>query len=239
MSVIDQYCTENAGDFAGTACEFYLATDDECDLLKTTTTLCTIFDKGRCQPFELVKHIVTGQLKSFNASPQFLQEYDDIVAHVTEHLLQARLQKGAKLPIFLEFIRRAAGRHIIDRLRQTRKKEQRNVRLVPKAEKDETLAQNELDENTFSPVIQAIEPFPAEILLEKMIQKLAERTVQEQDAKAKTMYLRQEMVFRALLHRRDQNMSEKDAIQEIAARLGKEPRTIYRDIEALEKFLHS
>ena len=238
MSVIDQYCTENARDFDGIVCEFYLATDDECALLKTTTMRDNI-DKGSCKPFELVKHIVTGQLKRFNASPQFLQESDDIVAHVTEHLLQARLQKGAKLPILLEFIRRAAGCHLIDRLRQTRKEEQRNVPLVTKAAKDEPLAQNEIDETKFASPTQSVEPFPAEILLEKMLQKLAERTTQAGDPKTKTMCLRQEMVFRAMIHRRDQNISEKDAIQDIAARLGKEPRTIYRDIEALENFLRS
>ena len=56
MDVIGQYCKGKETRFEGKECAFYLPPTDECDLLKTGATLQTIWDKGRCVPFDLIKN---------------------------------------------------------------------------------------------------------------------------------------------------------------------------------------
>ena len=148
------------------------------------------------------------------------------------------LEKGATLPILFAFIKRAVGRHVIERLRRIRKIEQRHVRIVTKTDNEESLANNEIDENTFSS-IQASSPVPTDLLLEKMLRSLAERIEQEGDPKVKKKYHRQEIVFFVFLHRRESTVSDVEAIQEIAERFGKDQRTIYRDIEELKEYLRA
>ena len=235
MSVIDQYCKENAERFNGKACEFDLPPTDECELLKNETRLQTIFDKGRCQPFELVKNIVKAHLCSFKMP----QEYDDIVAHVTERVMQQHLKKGATLPVLMGFIKRVAACHIIDKFRQQGKDRKRFVRLVTKSNNDERLTKDEIDETMLTADMPANSAISEKFLLDEMLQALGERTDQEADPKQKFTYKRQEMVFIDLIHLRNHGYSKEDAIPELAHRFNRASRTIYRDIEALEQFLRS
>ena len=232
MNVIDRYCRGKEERFQGMECAFYLPSLEECKLLKIETTLREIFDKGRCQPFERVKEKVKIAIPS-----TLFQECDDIAAHVTERVMQKPLplEEGATLPILLAFIKRAVGRHVIDRLRQLRKIEQRHVRIVRTADSEEHLTKNEVDEK----ILQGSSPFPADSLLEKMLHKLAERIAQEGDPKVRKKYHRQELVFFAFLHRREREFSDFEMVRELSERFGKDQRTIYRDIEEIKEYLRS
>lgn len=244
MNVIDQYCKGKEGRFQGKDCAFYLP-PDECDLLKTKLTLQMIFDKGRCQPFELVKHIVTGQLKKILDKQEYenivtFQKYnDDIVADVTDRIMQERLNAGAKLPILITFIERVSINAIISKRRQYRKEQKRFVRLVTKSGKDDQLAKNELDEAAFAADMQMIPSDSEQSLLDNMLQALGERIEQEADSKKRFLYKRQEQLFFKLLHLRDQGYSKKDAIEELATQFHCSTRTIRRDLEELEQYLRS
>ena len=222
MSVIDEYCRGKETRFEGKECAFYLPSSEECELLKIEATLREIFDKGRCQPFEIIKKEVKKIV--FSNYPMFREESEDIVNEVSIRFVRQSLplRKGATTKALTAFIRTVAVNYIMDQYRQ-----QHNRPQIAKNEIDET---NSLDIST--------EPYSSEqFLFEDILQALAKRAERESDPKKRFMYKRQESMFFKWKDLREQGYSNEEAVTELAKQFDRTTRTIRRDLEALEQFL--
>ncbi len=237
MSVIDQYCRGKEVRFEGKECAFYLPPSEECELLKREATLREIFEKGRCQPFEIIKKEVKKII--FSNYPMFRDESEDIANEVSIRFVKQSLplKKGATTEALTAFIRRVTVNCIVDKYRQQRSRPQM-LRMVMKLNKDEPLAKNEIDETT-SRAISLELSFSEQFWFDDMLEALLDRAARESDQKKKLTYKRQELMFFKLIHLRDQGYSKDDAIIELAKQFHRTTRTIYRDLEELEKCLQA
>ena len=94
-----------------------------------------------------------------------------------------------------------------------------------------------IDDHTQLDAIESPSPAPAPELLESIKTLLAKRAKLEKGKKRKSIYQRQYIVFCDLKHLLRQGIPRRKAIEEIAAALGENIKTIYLDIKEIQEYL--
>ncbi|GAK50031.1 hypothetical protein U14_01256 [Candidatus Moduliflexus flocculans] len=195
----------------------------ECDLL-TNRLMQDIFERGRCQPDEMVKAAVRGRLAYFNDRlPQDVKaEYENALPfEIAENIKRQQLKKGASLPVLKGYINRTVFFEIP------------KVLAKDGLLDEETESADELD--------RVPEPggwvLPLTGLLEQIHEALARRVCHETKIKRREILIRQHQIFLRLTALLEEDMSANSAKQIVADELGIKRKMLERDLDDIENYL--
>ena len=195
----------------------------ECDLLKDAP-MQAIFERGRCQPFEMVKAAVRGRLAYFaDCLPRDVKtEYANALpVELAEKIKAQQLKKGFSLPVLKGYINRTVYSEI------------------PKILAKEGLFHDEAATTTDFDRIPIPESqfMPLTGLLDQIQETLAERIRHESKIKRKQIAMRQHQIFLRLLALLEEDVALNSAKQIIADELGLNRKMLERDLDEIEEFL--
>ena len=195
----------------------------ECDLLKASS-LQAIFERGRCQPDEMVKAAARGRLAQFaDRLPRDVRlEYENVLPfELSEKIKAQQLKKGYSLPILKGYINKTAYFEI------------------PRAlAKDGYLGEDDEAMDDVNQIPQPETPvMPLTGLLSQIAELLAERARNEKKLKRKQICVRQHGMYLRIIALLEADADANRAKQLIADEFGINRKMLQRDLDEIEEFL--
>jgi hypothetical protein len=295
MDLVRSVCAGAGNRFGETVCEYYVRLTAECDLL-IQAKMETIFEKGRCNPYNILKSAVKKNLiKYMNLlgvkDPNDLQKYIlSIIYPLSHRLKDIRLKKGHNLAVLIGYIKKASYTEVILYLQSEgllEKKMCGSCKFLSELKpyiclRENIDAQNNgvtlLKDNPFyqkkrsktdkcqegfqSRIFKSVDEYTNydskdghklipeklknngiedkslnRIEIEKINQILKKRAINTKHKNTKKIYKRQYNVFINLYSYIFEGYSIRKAIQLIAIKIGKNVKTIERDINDIRTFL--
>lgn len=134
IDLVERYCRGAGGRFGGERCPDLFVLTGECRLLKDYE-LRESFEKGRCQPEDMLRKIISWKLHKYNrqfngkvfealsVSPGNVRKaianyIDSLTFEAATRMKSKRLRSGSTLPILREYIKITAYRIVIDALKE-------------------------------------------------------------------------------------------------------------------------
>lgn len=102
-NLVDYFCEGLGRRFGGIPCEHYHPSTGECTLLKQFV-LKEIFEKGRCQPFEILKRAVQKHLEKYRDLVNPGEHVDAMAFELSERIKRQRLRQGFKIYVLKGYI---------------------------------------------------------------------------------------------------------------------------------------
>lgn len=106
-NLIRYFCKGTGRRFDGIACEHYHHTTAECALLRKFG-LNEIFEKGRCDPFEMLKKAVEKHLKKYRDIVNPGEHVEAIAFELLDRVKRQRLRQGFKIYVLKGYINKSA-----------------------------------------------------------------------------------------------------------------------------------
>lgn len=190
----------------------------ECDLLKASS-LQAIFERGRCQPDEMVKAAARRRLAQFSDRlPRDVRlEYENVLPfELSEKIKAQQLKKGFSLPVLKGYINQTVYFEI--------------PRMLAK--------DGYLGENGEAEIPQPETPvMPLTGLLSQIAETLAERARNEKKLKRKQICVRQHGIYLRIIALLEEDADANRAKQRIADEFGINRKMLQRDLDEIEEFL--
>jgi len=112
MDLVRSFCAGVGHRFGGAICKYYVRLTAECDLLKKAK-METIFEKGRCNPYNILKSAVKRNLIKYNDLIDVKEHISPIIFMLLNRLKDIRLKKEHKLPVLIGYIKKASYTEVI------------------------------------------------------------------------------------------------------------------------------
>lgn len=290
MDLIRLFCAGAGHLFGGAVCEYYVPLTGECDLLKQAK-METIFEKGRCNPYNILKSAVKKNLIKYKDLIDVQEHKNSIIFILSNRLKDIRLKKGHNLAVLIGYINKASYTEVILLLQSEgllEKKMCGNCIFLSELKpyvcmresidvrnnditqlKDNPFYQkkriktDKCEEGFQSRIIKSVNEFtdcdskdsPKPIIpeklknngmlgrsldrieIEKINQVLKKRVMNTKHKNTKKIYKRQHNVFINLYNYFSEGYSIRKTIELIAIKIGKNVKTIERDINDIRTFL--
>lgn len=195
----------------------------ECDLLKASS-LQAIFERGRCQPDEMVKAAARGRLAQFaDRLPRDVRlEYENVLPfELSEKIKAQQLKKGFSLPVLKGYINQTVYFEIPRTLA-----------------KDGYLGEDDEAMDDVNQIPQPETPvMPLTGLLGQIAEVLAERARAEKKLKRKQICVRQHGIYLRIIALLEEDADANRAKQLIACEFGINRKMLQRDLDEIEEFL--
>ena len=195
----------------------------ECDLLKASS-LQAIFERGRCQPDEMVKAAARGRLAQFaDRLPRDVRlEYENVLPfELSEKIKAQQLKKGFSLPVLKGYINQTVYFEIPRTLA-----------------KDGYLGEDDEAMDDVNQIPQPETPvMPLTGLLGQIAEVLAERARAEKKLKRKQICVRQHGIYLRIIALLEEDADANRAKQRIADEFGINRKMLQRDLDEIEEFL--
>ena len=291
MDLVRLFCAGAGNRFDGAVCEYYVRLTGECNLLKQEK-METIFIKGRCNPYNILKSAVKKNLMKYKHLIDVQEYIPSIVFILSNRLKDIRLKKGHNLAVLIGYINKASYTEVILFLQNEGLLEKKmcgsciflselkpyicrreNIEVINngvaqlkdnpfylKERKKTDKCQEGFQSHTFLsingdkdhdstdnyklPITEKFEDFSTfeksdnRIEIEELKEILKKRAINTKHKNTKKIYKRQHNVFVNLYHYISEGYSIRKAIQLIATKIGKNVKTIERDIDDIRTFLN-
>ena len=195
----------------------------ECDLLKASS-LQAIFERGRCQPDEMVKAAARRRLAQFSDRlPRDVRlEYENVLPfELSEKIKAQQLKKGFSLPVLKGYINQTVYFEIPRTLA-----------------KDGYLGEDDEAMDDVNQIPQPETPvMPLTGLLGQIAEVLAERARAEKKLKRKQICVRQHGIYLRIIALLEEDADANRAKQRIADEFGINRKMLQRDLDEIEEFL--
>lgn len=292
MDLIRLFCAGAGHRFGGAVCEYYVSFTGECDLLKQEK-MERIFEKGRCDPYNILKSAVKKNLKKYKDLINIQEHKNSVIFILSNRFKDIRLKKGHNLAVLIGYINKASYTEVILLLQSEGLLEKKicgnciflselkpyvclreNIDVLSNGVqqvKDNPFYQkkrNKIDkcqegfqsrifksvnefknrdsEDNHKPIIMheklrnngVLDSSLDRIEIEKMNQILKKRVIGTKHKNTKKIYKRQHNVFINLYNYISEGYSIRKSIELIAKNIGRNVKTIERDISDIRTFLN-
>jgi len=112
MDLIRLFCGGAGQLFGGVVCEYYVSLPGECNLLKQAK-METIFEKGRCKPYNILKSAVKKNLIKYKDLIDVQEHKNSITFLLSNRLKDVHLKKGHNLAVLVGYINKASYTEVI------------------------------------------------------------------------------------------------------------------------------
>jgi len=257
------YCKGEGGRFRGVVCKHYDA--KECRLLKGRP-MKVIFDKGRCEPYRMLKAAVEQNLYRYNDRIDPEDHTEPTTFLICKRIRQNRL-KFPKLPVLMAYLKKAAYTGVIEILIEegvlwknicgnciylsvSKPHICQREHIIMDGERIENPHHGEtrnpssrackegFEPHVFEDVLEI--PVPPEPepsgIIEEMKDALIKRIERETNKNVRRKYERQYVAFCRFAMLIQEGYSESEALKKIAEALRVSLRTVERDMAEIREF---
>ncbi len=258
------FCKGKERRFRGIVCKHYDTDADECRLFRERP-MRDVFEKGRCEPYEMLKRAVRRNLYGYSdrIAPE---EHIEPTTFLTSVRIKKKGLKHPKLPVLKAYINRSAYNDVIELLMEEGVLWPSICGIcvhlsVPKphvCQREHIMVDGKRIENphhgeTRIPSSQACKkgfeppvfeenfdipgPEPDSPVIIEMKTALTKRIKGETNKNVRRKHERQYVVFCRFVRLNQEGYSEREALERIAEVLGVSLRTVERDMAEIRNFL--
>jgi hypothetical protein len=116
-NLVGYFCQGEGKRFGGIRCDYFIHATSECTLLKEFE-LYEVFEKGRCEPFEMLKRALEKHLEKYRDIVDPGEHIEPMAFEILERLKSKRLTQGHKIYVLKGYINKAVYCSVIEMLQR-------------------------------------------------------------------------------------------------------------------------